>query len=256
MRTSFFRLRYQLGISDAIQIIWKAETNKFNKLHLKSYKHPIYFRSFKEDFDVFDFILISKDYNFRLTFTPKTIIDGGANIGMAAVWFANKFPDAEIISVEPADCNFPLLQKNTELYKKVTAYKGGLWGNPGWLELVDKGNGHTSFEVRESVENQKNTIRAYTITELMHLHNWETIDVLKLDIEGSEKHVIMHGADEWLPKTKFIVVEFHDRRMKDSSKEFFRVLDKYNFSMEPLKECLLFYNEDLINMFAPYHQQP
>lgn len=254
MRTSFFRLRYHLGFLDALRVMWKAETEQFTRLKLKSYKHPLHFRGYKEDYDGFDFILVAKDYKFRIPFKPKTILDGGGNIGLASVFFANMFPEAEIISIEPSDYNYPWLQKNTELYENVTTYQGGLWGKSSWLQLVDNGKGHTSFEVREIPTQEPGAIKGFTIPELMKKHGWDTIDILKLDIEGSEKNVIMTDADAWLPKTKFIAVEFHDRRTKDSSKEFFKVLDKYNFSMEPLRECLLFYNEDLINMFAPYHE--
>jgi FkbM family methyltransferase len=254
MRTSFFRLRYHLGWKDALRVMWKAERNRFEKLKVDACKHPLYFRSFKEDYDGFDFIMVAKDYNFRLPFTPKTILDAGGNIGLASVWFANKFPDAKIISIEPSGYNYPWLVKNTKEYKNVTTYQGGLWGKPALLELVDKGRGHTSFEVKEVTEPGENTLRAYSIPELMEMHGWDQIDILKLDIEGSEKNVIMTEPEKWLPKTKFIAVEFHDRRMKDSSKEFFKVITNYNFSMEPLRECLLFYNEDLVQMFAPYHE--
>lgn len=36
---------------------------------------------------------------------PKLIIDGGANVGYASVWFANKFPKAKIFAVESEDEN-------------------------------------------------------------------------------------------------------------------------------------------------------
>jgi hypothetical protein len=107
--------------------------------------------------------------------------------------------------------------------------------------------------VKELIEEKPNAIRAYSIPEIMNMFNWETIDLLKMDIEGSEKNVICSNPEEWLPKTKFIAVELHDRRTKDTSKAFFEVMNRYNFSMEPMRECLLFYNEDLVNMFEPYH---
>ena len=42
--------------------------------------------------------------------------------------------------------------------------------------------------------------------------NFETIDVLKIDIEGSEKQLFMDtdAASEFLCKTKYIAIEIHD----------------------------------------------
>ena len=40
------------------------------------------------------------------------IIDGGANIGASVVWFGAMFPKAEIIAIEPAEANLPLLREN------------------------------------------------------------------------------------------------------------------------------------------------
>ena len=42
-----------------------------------------------------------------------------------------------------------------------------------------------AFQVEESVE-QKGTINAYTIPQLMKEYNCNQIDILKLDIEGAE----------------------------------------------------------------------
>lgn len=43
--------------------------------------------------------------------------------------------------------------------------------------------------------------------EFEHFH----IDLLKLDIEGAEKEVFLHGSEEWLDQVDVIAVELHDR---------------------------------------------
>ena len=45
-------------------------------------------------------IFIDKEYNFNVKYPPKVIIDR-ANIGLASIYFTNKFPNTKIISLEP-----------------------------------------------------------------------------------------------------------------------------------------------------------
>ena len=45
------------------------------------------------------------------------IIDAGANIGFASVFYKNKFPNSRIVALEPEKENFNWLKKNTLKYK-------------------------------------------------------------------------------------------------------------------------------------------
>ncbi len=54
-------------------------------------KHPVYLRIRTSDLAVFKDILLRREYEFDLPgFSPKTIVDAGANIGIASLYFANK----------------------------------------------------------------------------------------------------------------------------------------------------------------------
>src|SRR2546430_860864 len=44
------------------------------------------------------------------------IIDAGANIGASVIWFATRYPGAQIVAVEPAPNNCDLLVFNTRYY--------------------------------------------------------------------------------------------------------------------------------------------
>ena len=45
-------------------------------------------------------------------FEPRSILDLGANIGIASIDFALRYPQASILAIEPVAANFQLLQKN------------------------------------------------------------------------------------------------------------------------------------------------
>ena len=61
------------------------------------------------------------------------------------------------------------------------------------------------------------------------------------------KEVFEKDTDYWLPKTKAIFVETHDRMRKGSSKAVFNAISQYNFSFSTSDENLVFINEDLLD---------
>ena len=77
---------------------------------------------------------------------------------------------------------------------------------------------------------------------LMKKFNISQIDVLKIDIEGSEKELFESDYEEWLPNTRMLIIELHDGFRKGASKSFFNAISKYNFHMMKNDENLIFYN--------------
>src|SRR5688500_19248701 len=62
----------------------------------------------------FEKIFISREYDLSFVdVDPRTIVDVGANVGYASVYFASKYPRARIIAVEPEATDFALLKRNT-----------------------------------------------------------------------------------------------------------------------------------------------
>jgi hypothetical protein len=79
----------------------------------------------------------------------------------------------------------------------------------------------------------------------MRSEGWDTIDILKLDIEGSEKEVFEAGFEYWLPRTKAIIIELHDHMRAGASKALFNAIGKYDFSFNMQHENLIFINRQL-----------
>ncbi|MBR1580133.1 MAG: FkbM family methyltransferase [Selenomonadaceae bacterium] len=84
-------------------------------------------------------------------FEPKFILDCGGNIGTSAVFFANYYPTAKIVAVEPDAGNFQLLSINTRFYPNVECVNAALWDQETYIEL--KGWHPSSYKAFETDAN-------------------------------------------------------------------------------------------------------
>src|SRR5262245_14031180 len=60
---------------------------------------------------VFEQIFLDEDYALSADLNPRFIVDGGANVGYASIYFAHRYPDAEIVAIEPDAENFQILSE-------------------------------------------------------------------------------------------------------------------------------------------------
>jgi FkbM family methyltransferase len=228
---SFYRRYGWKGVALVFRQKWtKKPLIRFN--YPKAFRHPVYLRRSTSDFPVFESVLAHHCYDINYRCSPKIIFDCGANIGLTTVFYANRFPEARIIAVEPEAANFELLKKNTAPYPNVHVYQNGLWNKITNLKVEDKGYDEWGFMVSEAPAGTPGTVQAVTIPDLMRQQQCSHIDILKIDIEGSEKELFEHGYETWLPKVKALVIELHDRMREGASLSFFRALTKYNFTLE------------------------
>lgn len=164
------------------------------------------------DTAIFSQIFIYEELNFALPATPKIIIDCGANIGLATLYFKSKYPQAQIICIEPETSNFNLLQKNTGSYSNIQLMKKGIWSKSCDLYLVDNGEGHASFRVSETDpgKNVIGHIEAVGVNEIIQNFNLSKVDLLKMDIEGSEYTCFNTENLAWVEKAECIAIEIHE----------------------------------------------
>jgi hypothetical protein len=67
--------------------------------HPQIIKHPVFLRYPSTDLNTYKQIFKDLSYDCELMFEPDVIVDAGANIGLASVYFANKYPNAKIILI-------------------------------------------------------------------------------------------------------------------------------------------------------------
>ena len=187
-------------------------------------KNPVGVRPNTTDVFMFDEIFIRRDYTlpFDLPSQPNVIIDGGANVGYASVWFANLFPNTTTVAIEPDIENYSLMHRNLCPYENVHPLRAALWHEDTYLNVLrDKPSEgalrHSSIQVADNGSTGQDSVYAISINTIMSEMQLEHIDILKVDIEGSEKELFSRNFSGWVDKTNLIIVETHDRMKKGCS---------------------------------------
>ena len=189
-------------------------------------KHPLRLRILWSDPWVYKQVFVEKEYDFLAATPPNVIVDAGANIGLASVYFAHKYPNAKIIAIEPERGNFELLQANTAAYPGVIALQAALWGTNAELDLIDPGLGTWGYTTDERDHagglpgTTRHTVPAITVDKLMQDFGLSKIDILKIDIEGAEREVFA-DTSAWIDKVDAIIVELHERMKPGCNRSFY-----------------------------------
>lgn len=195
------------------------------------------------DIQTFNQMFFANDSNYDISMgvTPKVIVDGGANAGYASVYFANKYPDAQIIAVEPEASNIGMLRENTALYPNIKVLQAGIWHRRTFLKIINLESEKWAFQVEES-ECHEDSMEAITIADIIELSQTGFIDILKLDIEGAEKEVFS-GRPDWLEKVGILIVELHDRFKPGCSQAFYSAVSPFNFKKFQKGENIILVND-------------
>lgn len=154
-------------------------------------------------------ILLEREYDLPLRRTPAVIVDAGAYTGISTRWLAGRFPNARVVALEPDPDNFDLLERNVRDVSRIQSLREALWlvDEPLYVWVSD--GGAWASEVRRTGPVDRR-VEGVSPTTLMRRLGLESIDLLKLDVEGAEYELFSHGTDTWLPRVRAIAVEVHE----------------------------------------------
>jgi FkbM family methyltransferase len=180
------------------------------KVYPPSLRHGLRLRMKTSDELAFVEVVLDHAYRFDLPFTPHVIIDAGANIGVASIYFANRYPEAKIFAIEPEPANYALLVKNVRRYPSIVPVHAALWNHDGEISvsLPDPSTGAVGNWAFFTHEGEGIRVRALRMESLLKELDIDTVDLVKIDIEGSEIEVF-ESAD-WVNRVRALAVETHD----------------------------------------------
>lgn len=148
-------------------------------------------------------VLSGKTYDFPIKTKEKTIYDVGANIGCTSIFFRDKYPEAQIIAVEPVEENAYFLEKNIADLN-IQFIQAPVWYKRTRLDLV---TAHVT-SCGSFKQTGKGEYLAITIPEILWQTETKRISILKMDIEGAEEFILTKN-NSWLNKVDNIIVELH-----------------------------------------------
>ncbi|MBS3913925.1 FkbM family methyltransferase [Methylomonas rivi] len=241
----YYGIQLFFRVEVGFNVLLKSE--KISKYYLPNYKKNIYLRHCVADRSIFWQCLVKNQYSFNrfpqskrlmsvydeLVNSGQTplIIDCGGNIGLSSFWYANRFPDAKIVVIEPDQANLDILTLNLEPFSgRVVILKGGVWNRKGFLKIVNPEAGSAAYRVEFLDEESDDSIRCYTINEICEKVDIKNPFIVKIDIEGSQKNLFQNNT-EWVSKTNLITLELDDWLLpwQGTSRNFFSCLSQYSF---------------------------
>jgi FkbM family methyltransferase len=239
----FLKLVQRLGLTNAIKLaLYSRLTKRLVPVYLTRSERPFFVRGRTTDDTVVESVFADNQYPLVDGFCPKTIIDAGANCGAASAYFKAHYPDADIVALEPEQSNFDLLARNLGRVDGIDLLKGALWSRECALQITNPDSADYAFRVSDVTggsDVSEESVRAYSVEQIMAMKRWQTVDLLKLDIEGSEREIFQRNCLDWLGKVSMIFVELHEVEAAGCGQALFRALAPLNYRVSVCGENLI-----------------
>ena len=160
-------------------------------------KFKVYYRNEDEFKRIHKEIFLNEEYKFSSEKKNPFIIDCGSHIGLSILYFKSLYPDSEVIGFEPNPENFKILQKNIKENKlpRVKVFNFALSNKVGETSLhmsLEENNPWTWGDtvIYNMWGDEDNDKRVTVKTVLPSNYITKPVDLLKMDIEGSEQMVL------------------------------------------------------------------
>lgn len=178
-----------------------------------------------EGFYQLDFL---KEHHIKV----DTVIDIGANFGEITLFFSRNFPDATVYSIEPSPDNLIFLKRNINCQQfktsNIVLIEEAINDCGGKVDIsCNMGSENSIVSDKNSkplsAQQEKVTVNASTLTQILERYKIHNVDFLKVDIEGAEplleNCIRNHGN-----KIKCVYIEFSCKNTKEN---YLRLLNAF-----------------------------
>ena len=193
-------------------------------LHVRAPTYPFEFRTRANDrlllntnHDLVTVWIIFFRNEYRVHPEDRIILDVGANIGTFSLFAARHAPKARIVAFEPFPATFEQLRCNIErnsLGARVETHPMAMTGEGGVRHMDVTAGSSQSRGMLQTGATTGLEVRTTTLARFLAESRLDDIDLMKMDIEGSEHEVISSTAPEILRHIRRIALEYHPNQPK------------------------------------------
>jgi FkbM family methyltransferase len=180
-------------------------------------------------------IFARQHYYFQANTESPTILDCGANLGMASLYFKWLYPRAHVKAFEADPTVFRLLNQNiAQNNLDIETYNCALWDGDGEVDFfVDPANPGSLLMSTDISRCHGRPIKvgARRLSDFIS----ENVDFLKLDVEGAEHRVLSDLLETGkIRQVRQMVVEYHHRigGQKSCFAGFLEMLEQSGFEYQ------------------------
>jgi FkbM family methyltransferase len=230
-----------IGIKDCIRLrsVAKGSSEELAQFHFPGTAHPVYVRPGSTDADIAEAALIRQYHAcLRPKFPVSLIVDAGAYAGYTTVFFANRYPDTEIIALEPDTENYSLAQMNLSPYgERVKLLNAAVWYRSGPVRVLPDRR-FDSTQVGETTDEEGYSCTGLNMMSLLEKSGQQRISIFKCDIEGAEEFIFNEEANVWIEQTDSILMEIHSARAHEA---VYSVMQRHPFKVFTNRELHVFF---------------
>jgi FkbM family methyltransferase len=154
-------------------------------------------------------IFVKRALDFRCQTDAPRILDCGANVGLASLYFKRTHPKARITAYEADPALYAMLDANltSNAAGDVERVHAALWTSTGTLTFCCEGSDSGMIdELPGAVDGLSTTVPSLRLRDVLEK---DTIDLLKLDIEGAEDAVLA-DCEPVLDRVNALVMDLHE----------------------------------------------
>ncbi|MDO8552907.1 MAG: FkbM family methyltransferase [bacterium] len=181
----------------------------------------------------FEEVFIHGEYFVPDIPAPRIVVDAGANIGVASVYFCLRYSGARIYTIEPNPEVLDTLRKNLSVFPNASVHQCALSDADGTIDF----HIHPTSSIASSLQSRVSGERIVAVPTkkldtFMKEQNISEIDLLKFDIEGAEGRFL--GAIKNRQVVRTYVGEIHPDLMHESLEEIRALFAGFSVTTNPV----------------------
>ena len=185
-------------------------------------------------------------------FAGKNVIDLGGHIGSFSIQVTKYLgPDSRVFCIEPLPDNVDMIKENIDLNKLgdiISVHQMAVSSKSGKATLCisSDNTGGNKLDMVESSSKQAIEVEVTTLSDIIDSFGGETIDLLKVDVEGSECPILFPHGELLKRKVKRLVGEAGGSPYGDGL-DLIKFLRSHDFDVEYTGNAsqLIFYAKNL-----------